>query len=67
MDGWETILSFWEDLFSGSMLVLAGVVVSSTFPLLRGSGATQTRGMIQNEVQCARLNLFECEDYVVNL
>ena len=26
------------------MLVLAGVAVSSTFPLLRGSGATQTTG-----------------------
>ena len=49
------------------MLVLARVVVSSTFALLHGSGATQTRGMIQNEVQCVRLNLFECEDYFKSL
>ena len=30
MDGWNTIVSFWDGLFSGAMLVLGSVVVLTT-------------------------------------
>ena len=36
MDGWKTILSFWDALFSGAMLVSGSVIVwFRSFLLLR--------------------------------
>ena len=77
MDGWNTLVSFWETLFSGAMLVLGSVFQAARFEAedgeygknLLGEGGFYTMMfaqhlILQKRFGSSQLILFQFEKYV---